>query len=270
MSQPSTQPDPAREPDPRPGTPPARKVITYEGKKYTFEPWQILLLAVATPVFVIVFYELLEYAAWIRIIVADHTISSLNFITAMGATLQYSVRPGILLEPGSPWITTFTTYTDLFRAVGLGPIFFSWVSDITILFGIPGRGSIQFVTFCTGFQAIIIFAALIFFTPHSKDPGASKGVWQRKIASLFWSSLIFYVVNLARMWIQLYLYYIGFAWDDIHYSISAASSFIAAIIILLMHRTLPEFVLSIVWAGVVIKDRYFPKLGYKTPRPAAA
>ena len=233
---------------------PKRKAITYEGKKYTFDPWQIVLFAVATPVFVIIFYELLEYAAWIRVIVADHTISSLNFVTAMGATMTY--RAGHM---------TYTTYTDLFNAVGAGTIFFSSVDEISIIFGIPGRGNIEFVTFCTGFQAIIIFAGIIFFTPHSKDPGAAKGVWKRKFASLFWSSLIFYVVNIIRMWIQLYLYYIGFRWDDIHYSISAASSFVAAIIVLLMHRTLPEFVLSIVWTGVTIKDRFFPGLGYKQP-----
>ncbi len=80
--------------------------------------------------------------------------------------------------------------------------------------------------------------------------------------------MIFYIVNIIRMWIQLYLYYIGFNWDDIHYSISAASSFIAAIIIILMHKILPEFVISIVWTGIEIKKRYFPRLGYKAPATA--
>jgi hypothetical protein len=49
------------------------------------------------------------------------------------------------------------------------------------------------------------------------------------------------------MVLQLILYYRGWDWDDIHVSISAASSFIAALIILLMHRWIPEFIISIIW-----------------------
>ncbi|MCK4239956.1 MAG: hypothetical protein KAX33_12580, partial [Candidatus Lokiarchaeota archaeon] len=45
------------------------------------------------------------------------------------------------------------------------------------------------------------------------------------------------------------------AWDDIHYSISAASSFIAAIIILLLHKWIPEFIISIIYAGILIKRK---------------
>ena len=219
---------------------------------------QIILFAVATPIYIIILYQLLEYAAWIRIIVADNTISSLNFVTIMGATMRYQVGA-----------QTFYTYTDLFQHVGAARIFFSYVDDIEIYFDIPGQGPIQFVTFCTGFQAIIIFSAIIFFTPHSLDKSTSKGIWKRKMASLFWSSLIFYIVNIVRMWIQLYLYYTGSNWNDIHYSISAASSFIAAIIIVLMHKILPEFVISIVWTGIEIKKRYFPNLGYKAPATAS-
>ena len=230
-------------------------VITFEGKKYTFNPWQVIVFAIAVPVFVIVFYELLEYATWIRVIVGEHTIDSMNFVTLMGASIRYQVDGQV-----------FYNYVDLVSYTGLGDIFYSYVDNIVIMFDIPGRSDIQFVTFCTGFQAIIIFAGLILFTPHSKDDDANKRIWQRKIGSLFWSSLIFYIVNIIRMWIQLYLYYIGFAWNDIHYSISAASSFIAAIIILMMHKKLPEFVICILWTGVAIKRRYFPNLGYKKPK----
>ena len=56
------------------------------------------------------------------------------------------------------------------------------------------------------------------------------------------------------MLIQLYLYYIGYAWEDIHYSISAASSFIAAIIILLLHKWIPEFILSIIYTGTLVSE----------------
>lgn len=230
-------------------------IITYEGKKYQFSWIQMALLAIASPIIIIVLYQLLEYAAWLRIIVAEQTTSSLNFITAMGATVQYVTNGQY-----------FDTYSQLVQHVGAAGVFFSYVDNIQIFINIPGRGSIEFVTFCTGFQAIIIFFAIIMLTPHPLDKETNKGMWKRKLTSLFWSSLIFYVVNIIRMWIQLGLYYIGYAWDDIHYSISAAVSFIAIIIVLLMHRFMPEFVISIVWSGIEIKKRFFPNFGYKKPK----
>ena len=54
------------------------------------------------------------------------------------------------------------------------------------------------------------------------------------------------------MLIQIRLYYLGYAWEDIHYSISAAVSFIAAIIILLLHKWIPEFIISIIYIGNLI------------------
>jgi len=57
------------------------------------------------------------------------------------------------------------------------------------------------------------------------------------------------------MLIQIYLYYLGYPWESIHVSISAASSFIAAIIILLLHRWIPEFIISIIYSGTLIKNK---------------
>ncbi|NMC04538.1 MAG: hypothetical protein GYA24_04965, partial [Candidatus Lokiarchaeota archaeon] len=239
--------------------------ITFEGKKYQFTWNQIALFAIAAPVFILIFYQLLEYATWIRVIVGDHTISSINFVLAPflnGNEFQIEYLANS---------SDFYNVPDLYNQVGFLRVFFAPVDDIKIYFKIPfrpiGENNIQFVTFCTGFQAIIIFAAIILFTPHSADPAASKGIWRRKTSALFWSSAIFYVVNIVRMWIQLGIYALipTVRWDDIHYSISAASSFIAAIIVLLMHKTLPEFVISIVWSGIEIKKRFFPNLKYKTP-----
>ncbi|GAB4331224.1 MAG: hypothetical protein Kow0069_38860 [Promethearchaeota archaeon] len=136
---------------------------------------------------------------------------------------------------------------------------------------VPGRYSIGFTHFCSGFQATAIFAGVILTVPHSKDPagtyefelkGASwtfqkahPNIWVRKLKSLALSSFLFHVVNVVRMIIQLSLYYVGYAWEDIHYSISAASSFIAAVIILLMHRWLPEFVFAIIFIGAEAKKK---------------
>jgi exosortase/archaeosortase family protein len=121
-------------------------------------------------------------------------------------------------------------------------------------FKIPGKSRIYFETFCTGIQAIVIFIGVIALTPHSQDPDTKKDIVWRKTKALIISSVIFYVVNIIRMLIQIDLYYIGYAWVDIHFSISAASSFIAAIIVLLMHRYIPEFIISIIYVGTLVSE----------------
>jgi len=121
-------------------------------------------------------------------------------------------------------------------------------------FIIPNKGSIYFQTFCTGVQAIAVFAGLIICVPHSQDRATREDIIWRKTKALILSSIIFYIVNVIRMVIQIYLYYIGYAWEDIHYSISAASSFIAAIIILLLHKWIPEFIISIIYLGSIVNN----------------
>jgi exosortase/archaeosortase family protein len=121
-------------------------------------------------------------------------------------------------------------------------------------FVIPGKNPIYFETFCTGIQAISIFAGIIIFTPHSQDHNTKEDIIWRKTKGLIVSSVIFYVVNIIRMLIQIDLYYIGYKWEDIHVSISAASSFIAAIIVLLMHKWIPEFILSIIYTGTLVSE----------------
>jgi exosortase/archaeosortase family protein len=100
-----------------------------------------------------------------------------------------------------------------------------------------------------------VFAGIIICIPHSQDPKTNEDIIWRKTKALLISSVIFYVVNVIRMLIQIYLYYIGYAWEDIHYSISAASSFIAAIIILLLHKWIPEFIISIIYTGNLVGKR---------------
>lgn len=121
-------------------------------------------------------------------------------------------------------------------------------------FVIPDKSNISFETFCTGIQAICVFAGVIIFTPHSQDERTKEDIIWRKTKSLVISSVIFYVVNIIRMLIQIQLYNIGYAWEDIHFSISAASSFIAAIIVLLLHRWIPEFIISIIYIGTLVSE----------------
>ncbi|TFG10604.1 MAG: hypothetical protein EU535_08135 [Promethearchaeota archaeon] len=199
-----------------------KPVIEFEGKKYIFSINSILILAIGAPILSFLIYMFFDSPAqyWLHEIVVKQTAFFLNLIFDMDAEAVYI--------PGG------YTYQWMFR--------------------IPGRGGIFFETFCTGVQAICVFAGIIICTPHSQDPDTNEDIIWRKAKSLIVSSVIFYVVNIIRMLIQLYLYYIGYNWEDIHYSISAASSFIAAIIILLLHKWIPEFILSIIYTGTLVTE----------------
>mgnify|MGYP006282261493 CR=1 FL=1 len=201
--------------------------IEYEGKVYEFS-WQNMgIFAVGAVLTALaVWYGTLFAWEYTHLLVVSNTVDLINWLTEIGWT-ELTVD--------------FIKYNDRF------------------VFDIPTRGNIGFENACTGVQAIAIFAGLILFTPHSKDEKANEGIWKRKILSLVVSSIIFYVVNVLRMVLQLNLYYEGHNWNSIHVSISAASSFIAAVIILLMHKWIPEFILSFVWmvaeAQKVIKGK---------------
>ena len=195
-----------------------RPVIEFEGKKFIFSNVSLIAFAIGAPISAYLIYLFFDNEAnyWLHELVMKQTVFFLNLFFNMGATANYAP---------------------------VGKYFWS--------FGVPGRSSIFFETFCTGIQAICVFAGIIIFIPHSKDKETSKDIIWRKAKSLIISSVIFYVVNIIRMLIQIDLYYIGYPWESIHVSISAASSFIAAIIILLLHKIIPEFIISIIYVGTL-------------------
>ena len=199
-----------------------RPIIEFEGKKYIFSVRSIILFAIGVPVsaYLIYLFFDLELNFWLHEIVVKQTVLFLNLFFNMGAS---------------------TGYTHV------GKYYWEFI--------VPGRPPIGFETFCTGVQAICVFAGIIIFTPHSHDSATNEDIIWRKAKALIVSSVIFYVVNIIRMLIQIYLYYIGYDWDDIHVSISAASSFIAAIIVLLLHKWIPEFIISIIYTGTLINQQ---------------
>ncbi|TFG07918.1 MAG: hypothetical protein EU539_03800 [Promethearchaeota archaeon] len=194
-------------------------VIEFEGKNYIFTLRSIIILAIGTPLLSYLIYLFFDNQMnyWLHEIVVKQTVYFLNVLFDMNARAEY--------VPSGKYHWRFV---------------------------IPNRGQIYFETFCTGVQAICVFAGIIILIPHSLDKKTNEDIVWRKTKSLIISSLIFYVVNIIRMIIQIYLFYIGYAWEDIHYSISAASSFIAAIIILLLHKWIPEFIISIIYTGNLI------------------
>ena len=191
-----------------------KPIIEFADKKYIFSLRSIILLAIGAPISAYLIYIFFDWRInyWLHEIVVKQTVYFLNLFFNMNAEAEFAPS-GI----------------------------YDW------RFSIPGQSPIYFETFCTGIQAICIFAGIIIFTPHSQDPNTKEDIVWRKTKALIVSSVIFYVVNIIRMLIQIDLYYIGYAWEDIHFSISAASSFIAAIIVLLMHRWIPEFIISIIY-----------------------
>lgn len=198
-----------------------KPIIEYNKRKYIFSIRSLIMFAIGAPLSAYLIYIFFDWEAqfWLHEIVVKQTVYFLNLFFNMGAEAQFAPS-GI----------------------------YHW------RFAIPGKTPIYFETFCTGIQAICIFAGIIIFTPHSQDPTSKEDIIWRKAKSLIVSSLIFYVVNIIRMLIQIDLYYIGYDWDDIHVSISAASSFIAAIIVLLMHKWIPEFILSIIYTGTLVSE----------------
>ena len=205
-----------------------RPVIEFEDKKYVFSFNSLMLLGVGTPLLAIVIYFFFDTEAqfWLHEIVVKQTIYFLNLFFDMDVSTSYIPS-------------------------GIYHFSFNFVGNID---GDP-LGSIYFETFCTGIQAICVFAGIIICTPHSQDKRTNKDIIWRKAKSLIMSSVIFYVVNIIRMLIQIELYYLGYPWDSIHVSISAASSFIAAIIILLLHKWIPEFIISIIYIGTLISRK---------------
>ncbi|MFW9972786.1 MAG: archaeosortase H, partial [Candidatus Odinarchaeota archaeon] len=162
-----------------------KPIIEFNEKKYIFSIRSLIIFAVGAPIsaYLIYLFFDLRINYWLHEIVVKQTVFFLNLFFNIGAEAQFAPS-GI----------------------------YDW------RFFIPGKTPIYFETFCTGIQAICIFAGIIIFTPHSQDRTTSESIIWRKTKALIVSSVIFYVVNIIRMLIQIELYYIGYNWNDIHVS----------------------------------------------------
>ena len=216
--------------------------LVFEDKKYTFDWGRIALLFLGAPIFALTMYFSHQWI-WLHEITSKLTIILLN-----------------LIYPGS------------FESVYTPENYISWIEFIRIMFKqqhLPAvwaikvfeadgslRGTIGFETLCTGVHAMAIFIGAILFSPHAKEKETTKDIWTRKGKAILTTSIVFYFVNILRMIIQLSLYRNGAAWDDVHYPISAASSFIAVACVLLLHKYVPEFIMSLIWIGDEIREKY--------------
>jgi len=138
-------------------------VIEFGENKYIFTTRSIIIALIGAPLLSYAIYYFFDTQAnyWLHEIVVKQTVFFLNLLFNMGAEAEY--------DP-----------------VG----FYHW------RFSIPNKGSIYFQTFCTGVQAICVFAGIIVFIPHSLDQNTNKDILWRKTKALIMSSVIFYLVNI--------------------------------------------------------------------------
>jgi len=193
--------------------------IEYEGKNYDFNWLSIAILLIGAPLIALGIYFSHDWV-WLHEISSKITIWILNLLSGAENYVYFNDY-----RPDQPWIIH-----------------------------LPGTpGDIHFETLCTGIHAVAIFVGTIICIPHSLDKETSKDIWKRKIIAMVVTSLVFYVVNIFRMVLQLYLYQRGADWESVHYPISAASSFIAVACVLIMHKYVPEFIMSLIWIGDELK-----------------
>ncbi len=205
-----------------------KPIIEYDERRYIFSIRSLIIFAIGAPLsaYLIYLFFDLRINYWLHEIVVKQTTFLLNLFFNMGVEVEFA--------PSGKYDWKFNFASGNINGQPLSGIYFE--------------------TFCTGVQAIVLFIGIIVFTPHSQDPTAREDIVWRKTKALIVSSVIFYVVNIIRMIIQINLYYTKYEWADIHFSISAASSFIAAIIVLLMHKWIPEFIISIIYTGTLVSE----------------
>jgi exosortase/archaeosortase family protein len=200
--------------------------VEFEGRAYDFKWESFAILGIVGPLLSLAIYYSNDYV-WLHEITAKITVWSLNLLTGLDNQVVWAASS---TDIGYPKYSNFEP---------------GWF----IIIEGKETGPIRFTTFCTGIQAIAIFIGVTITIPQSTIAETNVDIWPRKIKAMIACSFLFYVVNVMRMWLQLYLYYQGFDWEDVHYPISAASSFIAIAAILLLNKYVPEFIMGFIWVG---------------------
>lgn len=199
--------------------------IEYEDHYYDYDWLSVIILFVGAPIIALTVWFSHDWV-WLHHITAEITAWLLNLITNTNSEVLFNPNPDFAATP-----------------------YYFQIDDVNNL----GLGRIYFESLCTGVHAIAIFTAVILCIPSSSDPSIKKTIWKRKIYAIIITTLIFYIVNILRMILQLYLYQNGSEWEDVHYPISSASSFIAVACVLVMHKFVPEFIMLLIWMGDEIK-----------------
>ncbi|GAH43101.1 unnamed protein product, partial [marine sediment metagenome] len=112
-------------------------VIEFENKKYIFSLNSLIVFAVGTPLLAVIIYFFFDVEAqfWLHEIVVKQTIYFLNLLFNMNVSTSY-------IPSGK----------------------YHWSFNFVVNINGDPLGSIYFETFCTGIQAICVFAGIIICT----------------------------------------------------------------------------------------------------------
>lgn len=198
--------------------------VVYKGKNYRFSTEDLTFFPISVILGALLIFVITEgyLGPWIHYYIADEVVWLLN---------TSGIHTQLIYSPAA--------------------VCWQFTGDIP--------NPIVFTNECAGFPAFAIFIALIGFTPTSQDPIAKQGIRWRKLISIVVSCLVFHVINVFRMFIQLYIYHWNLVpWDPIHISIGTVVAIFAVIIILLMHRWIPELMISIMIMGKLLQQEIRP------------
>jgi exosortase/archaeosortase family protein len=198
-----------------------RLIIEFKGKKYCFSLLSLIIFPIGTIIFailVIKFFGMRENF-WYHEIITKHSVFLINILFKVSVNASYSPEN-----------------------------YFPWSIDF------PGNRGTFINTGCTYIISMSIYAAMIIFTPNSKDPKTNEDIIWRKTKSILFSLTLIYVFNIFRIALQNYLYYLGNPWSIIH------DSTLTYLIIVMIHifvflfcnRKIPELFVSVYYSGKLL------------------
>lgn len=193
--------------------------IEYNGKIYIFSIRSLIFYITGAILFPLIISYINDYL-WLHEMVSKQAVFFLNLFTGIDGFVFFEPKVG------------------------------NWFIDI------PERFPLIFTNSCAGVQPIAMIIGIIIFIPSSQNNKTKKDIWRRKIKSLIISSIIYYVMNIIRLIFSLYLYWIGYPWDEIDFSLSLITAFITVIIVVfLFNKWIPEFMISFYYTYLLIKRK---------------
>ena len=110
----------------------------------------------------------------------------------------------------------------------------------------PLEGDYAITPDCIAAHAFSIVISIIVCIPASTTISNKKEFMLRKIKTLLVVIVLFYIINIFRIALLLFLNYSGIPFDVIHQSLFVLSSIIGALVfIILLQKWLPELFISI-------------------------
>ncbi|MFX1276572.1 MAG: hypothetical protein ACFFAT_16220 [Promethearchaeota archaeon] len=207
--------------------------ITIDNKRYVFLKRRILLYYISLPTFLLlfIFYLDLEINDWLGEIVAKQALFILNDMFNVGASAIYI--------PGNPSPWYLLKDTNIYRID-------------------PG---------CVGAQVWGLIAGLTVFAPSSEFEKKEDYIVWRKTKYIITAVILGHAANIIRLFLQVYITYLGFDAFVVHRQIADITAVLAAILILvyLLYKWVPEVFISVFYTlklgyTMILKIFQFPEV----------